>query len=523
MLILGGIAGLVAWILRTKQKIVKNPGYLYVLLYARPNAIKKRLRLILLNKLYARSYDPIGVNTAKLLHMYLSVTQRTETVDNYSLDDWKSVLLTREKLVASDLGRNLVQLSLILQEARKQKTLMQIATFGLKVEVAAKGNIIVSAQEYQAQLNTSVINSIRPELVALGKVSKIIREYIGTVMENTALGQLEKAINLIQDIDVERDWNSFEEIAIVQIAEKWRDIGRAEIARIPYIAGRPITEDELFFDREHELAQIIQSLKSNHVAIWGKRRIGKTSVLHQLKGHLLLQPESRYRFIPVFLNVEPLLGRKPSRLLHILVETTRRSLVEQFSLHPLSLNYERKVWSEYTFADSEQDLKDIIAQLQQELVGFQVRLVWLIDEVDKLLEQTPEIQMQLKALACSQMLQSRLVLVLSGLSHPRNFVKGEVNEFYSAFDSAHLESLPPDKARSLVIEPVQGFFSFDGDAVEMIVKVSKYEPYWIQLLCREALGISLYQERTVVTITDVEAAIRYLPEHAPVFGGQTKR
>ncbi len=497
------IGGLVVWTLKTKRRIDNDPEYLYVILYTKANPLKKRLLLSLLILWYSRLQDTLDLDTANVLRMYLSCPRRTDT-SGYSLKDWESVLGAREELVSSNLGSNIIQLCLILQAAGEQQTLMQIATFGLDVEELTGGDVIVRAQRYQSRLSSQVVDSIRSELIALGKVSQIIREYIAQVVENTAFGQLEKAMNLIKGIKLERDSNSYEEITIQQIAENWRNIGRVEIARIPYIAGRPITETELFFGRKRELAQIMQSLKSSHVAVWGKRRIGKTSILHQLKGHLMRQPESQYRFIPVFLNVEPLSGEELNRLL---VETTRRSLAEQFSFETLPLIYERKPLHEYTASDSERDLKEIIAQLQQELAGFQIRLVWLIDEADKLLGQSPTIQTQLKALACSQLLSPNLVLVLVGMNHPLGLSQNGVDAFYSSFHSVQLTSLLPDEAWNLVVEPVQGAFSYDEDAVEKIVQESNYEPYWIQLLCREALGIALYQERTIVTLKDVERAI----------------
>ncbi len=517
---LGIVAGGTVWVLKTKHEIDDDPGYLYLLLYTNPNTLKKQLLLSLLHKLYGRSKDLADRDTAIIVQRYLSVTEQAK-LGGYSFEKWISALQDREDLVGSDLGSNLVKLCLILQEASKRKTLRQIARFGLNVEEMVDGNISVQAQGYQqAQFMGPIVDSIDLELIALGKISRIICEYIARVDENTALDQLEGVIGLIQDIDLKRVSTSFETIVIQQTLAKWRDIGQAEMARIPYIAGRPIIETKLFFGRELELTQIKQSLKNNHIAVWGKRRIGKTSILHQLKGHLLLQPESQYRFIPVFLNVEPLMNAKLGRLLHLLVETTERSLIDQFSFQPLPLICERKDWHEYIFSDSEQDLNQIITQLQQELAGFQIRLVWLIDEVDKLLEQNPEVQIQLKALACSQLLKPYLVLVLAGLKHPHDFTKNEIDEFYSFFDDVNLSTLLPSEARNLVVEPVQGYFSYNEDAIEVIIQECEYEPYLIQSLCREALGIAIDQKRTVVTLKDVETGIRYLPKRSPDLGGQ---
>lgn len=139
--------------------------------------------------------------------------------------------------------------------------------------------------------------------------------------------------------------------------------------------------------------------------------------------------------------------------------------------------------------------------------------MWLVDEADKLLEGKTGIQKQLKALASSQPLEPNIAFILADLSHPRDLVDNEFSSFYSSFHDIYLEPLSPRDARKLVIEPVQGHFSYEEEAIEMIIQESNREPYWIQLLCREALSLALAQNRTVVTLEDARSARRYGRKH----------
>jgi hypothetical protein len=66
----------------------------------------------------------------------------------------------------------------------------------------------------------------------------------------------------------------------------------------PYRPAGPLHEGDLFVDREREIDQIVQAFKRNQsVSIFGKRRIGKTSLLFHLKENLKKQmPNARVEY-----------------------------------------------------------------------------------------------------------------------------------------------------------------------------------------------------------------------------------
>src|SRR6185436_5392304 len=51
----------------------------------------------------------------------------------------------------------------------------------------------------------------------------------------------------------------------------------------PYVAGGPIFDEELFYGREPLIQRILQTVQNNSLLLHGERRIGKTSLLHQLQ------------------------------------------------------------------------------------------------------------------------------------------------------------------------------------------------------------------------------------------------
>jgi tetratricopeptide (TPR) repeat protein len=68
----------------------------------------------------------------------------------------------------------------------------------------------------------------------------------------------------------------------------------------PYVAGAPVLDESLFFGREQLLERILQTLHNNSLLLHGERRIGKTSLQHQLKRRLEALRDPVYDFYPVY-------------------------------------------------------------------------------------------------------------------------------------------------------------------------------------------------------------------------------
>ena len=72
----------------------------------------------------------------------------------------------------------------------------------------------------------------------------------------------------------------------------------------PYIAGAPILNQEMFYGRQKLLSRILNVLHHNSLMITGERRIGKTTLLYQLKKALEADDTTEYRFFPVFIDLQ---------------------------------------------------------------------------------------------------------------------------------------------------------------------------------------------------------------------------
>ncbi len=72
----------------------------------------------------------------------------------------------------------------------------------------------------------------------------------------------------------------------------------------PYVAGGPIFDEALFYGREPLVQRILQTVHNNSLLLFGERRIGKTSLLHQVQRRLEVLDDPEYQFQAVYIDLQ---------------------------------------------------------------------------------------------------------------------------------------------------------------------------------------------------------------------------
>jgi len=267
----------------------------------------------------------------------------------------------------------------------------------------------------------------------------------------------------------------------------------------PYIAGRVVGSD-LFYGRSDILTDIERTLANNCFLLYGERRIGKTSMQHQLRERLSKADDPTYRFIPAYIDLQGVAEEDFFRTIAAsIVEHAASLFREQLALR---LNEDR---DRYTYRDLNRDLRTILDHLKENETRT-IKLVLLMDEVDTLNSYSLRTNLNLRGLFMGP-LKENLVLVMSGLylktdwsdegagSPPFNFLSREIQ----------LEPLNQEDARKLITEPVKGFYNYESEAVALILSLSELRPFTIQAFCLRAVNRILADERTKIVATDIEA------------------
>lgn len=284
----------------------------------------------------------------------------------------------------------------------------------------------------------------------------------------------------------------------------------------PYIAGAPVLDETMFFGRQKLLARILNVLHHNSLMITGERRIGKTTLLYHLKRALEIDEGSDYRFFPVFTDLQ---GVPETAFFH----TVMSDVVDSLALSPetLSTLHFRAGSSEPRARDAESaangetpsrydgrefshDLQRIVEELKQRTPK-RVKLALLIDEVDVLNSYSERINQRLRSIFMKTF-SEHLVAIMSGVGVKRTW-NSEGSPWYNFFDEIEVTPLQREEAEALIREPVQGFFRYEPEAVEAILRASRGKPYLIQRLCIHAVNRMLEEGRTTMTADDVRAAL----------------
>ena len=292
----------------------------------------------------------------------------------------------------------------------------------------------------------------------------------------------------------------------------------------PYIAGRVVGED-MFYGRNDLITEVERTLHNNCFLLYGERRIGKTSLQHQLAERLSNAGDPTYKFIPAYIDLQGVAEDDFFRTIATGIVEQAASLFESpngqaarstedgvehaASLFKdgrealaLRLDEDR---ARYTYRDFTRDLRTILDHLKEGETKT-IKLVLLMDEIDTLNEYSLRTNLNLRGLFMGQ-LKENLVLVMSGLylkmdwseegggSPPFNFLSREIQ----------IQPLDEAPARELITEPVKGFYSYESEAVNLIIEYSELKPFTIQGFCLRAVARILADGRTKITVDDIEA------------------
>lgn len=246
--------------------------------------------------------------------------------------------------------------------------------------------------------------------------------------------------------------------------------------RNPYVAGKALGQNKSFVGREDVIQLVEDELFSpdrNAVVIFGQRRIGKTSILLQLKRRL-----APNLFLPTYIDLMDRAAQPLGQVLHEIAA----SISAEADLPPMPRDSfdDDGVFFRRTF------LPALLTKLTEDR-----RPVLLLDEFDVL---DPEAERQLPANAAGRVFWAYVRRLMEG--EPRLgfvFVMGRKTEELSAdvkaaFKAARYKKvsfLEEAHARQLVrAAETEGTLQFTDAAVNRILALTSCHPYFTQLVCQ---------------------------------------
>lgn len=278
----------------------------------------------------------------------------------------------------------------------------------------------------------------------------------------------------------------------VEICEKlglnWQEISEKEVLATDssppieetslFITGSPIKHPSRFFGRQRELKRLFQILKRHplqNAAIIGKRRIGKTSLLHYLK-NINATPKEELRQQQ---KSDWLQHPEIYKWIFVDFQDSRMASRENFLTHILdNLNFKIP-----TPCDLDRFMDVVSDNLKNPTVI-------LLDEIGVGLQRCEELDDEfwesLRSLATNHT-RGNLAFILATHESPTELATstGHSSPFFNIFGyTAYLKEFTESEARELIASsPI----AFSEDDVKWILRESYCVPLLLQILCSERL------------------------------------
>lgn len=249
--------------------------------------------------------------------------------------------------------------------------------------------------------------------------------------------------------------------------------------QIPYTLS-PATGRH-FFGRNAEFLKLANYLHDptpgKAILLWGPRRIGKTSLLHQLENIL-----TGSVYLPVFVDMQSISGQDTAVFLYTVARRLASAIAHQDISVPKFNRMRRDPLGYFrTFVDSLRRVESrhivLILDEFQVLTGLREEKATLADSFT-----------YLRSLITGG---SQISFLFSGggvLDTLRQQVGA--SSLLNVTHTQKVDCLPASEARQLIIEPAQ-HLSYDDDVVDALLTLTAGHPYYLQMLCG-ALALSAY-------------------------------
>ncbi|NUM47454.1 MAG: GAF domain-containing protein, partial [Anaerolineales bacterium] len=270
----------------------------------------------------------------------------------------------------------------------------------------------------------------------------------------------------------------------------------------PYIVGTPLEPGSaLFFGREELLEAIQENLASahrNNLVLIGQRRMGKTSILKQLRKRL------GAAFVPVYLDGQ-VMGLDPGMANFFLGLATEI----MFALEDQGIDIAPPTIHDFSVSPAASFEHQFLVQVFS-AIGDRALLV-LFDEFEEL-----EIAVQRGHLDASifgflrHLIQHtpKLSFIFCGTHRLEELVTDYWNVLFNISLYQRIGYLSRDEATRLIQQPVEPFgMQYDDLALEKIWRVTAGHPYFLQLICHNLVNRHNRTQNNYLTVVEVNATL----------------
>lgn len=273
----------------------------------------------------------------------------------------------------------------------------------------------------------------------------------------------------------------------------------------PYIAGNPVTGEEMFFGRESVFAFVRQALTGRHrdnvIVLYGQRRTGKTSSLYQMRRHL----DARY--LCIFVDLHGLALNGIDGFLWDLANTITRALRREYQIDLPPLK--RGDFQPEARAHFENEFLPLVWNA----IGDR-HILLMLDEVIRLQEQIEAGKLDKSVFEYLRHLMQHFdrLNFLFSLGSGLEEMEKEYAFLFSVGLYRKISFLTRDAATALITRPVKDYYKLEPSAVDRIFSITSGHPYFTQLLCHSLFNQWLPHRRPLIRVDDVNPVVNEVVE-----------
>lgn len=275
-----------------------------------------------------------------------------------------------------------------------------------------------------------------------------------------------------------------------------------EISPNPYNVSKPVTSKSMFFGRQDIIDSVVNHLNKkgpdNIFVIHGERRIGKTSILFQLRDYLLSN-----NYIPVHINMHAITCKGTDVFFYNLSEYILGSLErENFIME--SLCHE-----EFQEAPEAHFKRKILEPLEKKLDDRKIVLMFdEFEELYKLVEDRKIDEEVLSFLESTIRASKKIYFIFTGAHQLKEIMGKYWSALLKLAIHKKVDTLSKEDTIDLMVKPVAKHnMQYQEEAKEYLFQMTGGHPYFVQLICHELVEYHNQTRRSNIETDDINKVL----------------
>ena len=430
--------------------------------------------------------------------------------------------------VQADRSAGMKAINFIIQERPLQLSQARRALFEIAMhdlcdmqefrQIAATPQVIGFLQGVPKKVLPKQFESGEP---FLWEISQLVAQYLAFTTIYSRKKQLEIIAQKVKDFQLATAYlRGYAGRELVKVAYAWGELATAEEAALqrqietepilnPFVVGNPLRrKDKEVFQGREDVArmlegEIMRDKSMSPLLLYGKRRIGKTSTLLNLRK--LLGP----KIIPVYLDGQDAgLTQSDAGFLYQTLAKILRAAPREWATADSLILPNRQEFEAHAFELSSKLLK----QLRERLQADNARVLLCLDEyerLDRAYEQGRITEDLLDQLRHYIQHETRLAFLFAGAHRMTERRAIRWSDYLINVKTIKLSFLDHASAEKLITAPIPDWpLTYEPGVVEQILQITHRQPYLLQAVASDLVDYLNMQQRTRATMSDLDEAIR---------------